>query len=235
MKFAVAGASLRSDDELGLIKNGFKTIKIPSCDTISGSVSTHADTVLFFLRDRLFMPRDYFEANRAVLEEILELASLKPMLTVSLPRSPYPNDVPLCALNVGDRAVIGSRRHLAPEIISFCEENGIPIHNTRQGYAKCTAAYMGGIISADPSTLLAAERCMIDSLRISPGSVLLDGYDYGFIGGASGFDGRSLYFCGDVDLHPDGSAIRSFCDDHGIGCVSLSPLPLHDVGGIFFF
>ena len=73
------------------------------------------------------------------------------------------------------------------------------------------------------------------SIGISPGSVLLDGYDYGFIGGASGFDGRSLYFCGDVDLHPDGCAIRSFCDDHGIGCVSLSPLPLHDVGGIFFF
>ena len=180
------------------------------------------------------MTRDYFESNREIMENILEIASLKPVLTETLPRSPYPFDVPLCALNIGDDAVIGCRRHLAHEIVSYCEENSIPIYSSRQGYTKCTAAFMGGIISADPSTICAAELGNLDSLRIASGSVILDGYDYGFIGGASGFDGCSLYFCGDVDLHPDGKNIRAFCSKHGVGCVSLSPLPLHDVGSIFF-
>lgn len=234
MKFAITGSSLRSDDELGLIKNGFETIKIPPCESIVGAVSTHADAVLFFLRDRLFLPKAYYEKNSEIIERILSVGSLTPVLTESLPHSPYPHDVPLCALNLSSDAVIANRRHLAPEIVKYCDENAIPIYNTKQGYAKCTAAYMGGIISADRSTLAAAESGGFASLKISEGHVLLDGYDYGFIGGASGFDGNDLYFCGDLDSHPDGSRVREFCGNMGIACVSLSSLPLHDVGSIFF-
>lgn len=234
MKFAIVGGSIRPDDELGLINRGFETIKIPPCRTISGAVSTHADTVLFFLRDRLFLPREYYEENREVIDRILVIGAYTPVLTESLPRSPYPYDVPLCAINLSDNAVIACRRHLAPEVIGYCEENSIPIYNTNQGYAKCTAAHVGGIISADRSTLSAARGNGIPTLEISQGNVLLDGYDYGFIGGASGFDGKNIYFCGDVDLHPDGVRIRKFCASLGVGCISLSSLPLHDVGSIFF-
>lgn len=234
MKFAIVGGSIRPDDELGLIKRGFVTIKIPPCRTISGAVSTHADTVLFFLRDRLFLPREYYEENREIIDRISGIGSFTPFLTKSLPRSPYPYDVPLCAIDLSGAAVIASRRHLAPEVIRYCEENSIPIYNTNQGYAKCTAAYLGGIISADRSTLSAAKCNGIPALEISEGHVLLDGYDYGFIGGASGFDGKNIYFCGDVDLHPDGARIREFCASLGVGCISLSSLPLHDVGSIFF-
>ena len=234
MKFAITGNSLRPEDELGLAKNGFKTIKIPPCKTIDGIVSTHADTVLFFLRDRLFLPRAYYEENRAVIDRILDVGNLVPIFTESLPRSPYPYDVPLCALNASGNAIIACKKHLAPEIAVYCEENGIPLCNTRHGYAKCTSAYVGGIISADRSTLSAADKNGIPSLEISAGHVLLDGYDYGFIGGASGFDGKNLYFCGDLNLHPDGARIREFCALLGVGCVSLSSLPLYDIGSIFF-
>ena len=234
MKFAITGPSLRYDDELGLIRNGFETIKIPHCEAISGSVSTHADTVLLFLRDRLFLPKAYYENNREIIDRILHVGSLTPVFTESIPRSPYPYDVPLCAINLNDGALIACRRHLAPEVVSYCEENAIPIYNTRQGYAKCTAAYMGGLISADRSTLSAAKSNGIPQLEISQGHVLLDGYDYGFIGGASGFDGKSLYFCGDLSLHPDGERIMKFCTELGISCVSLSSLPLYDIGSIFF-
>lgn len=226
--------SLRHDDELGLIRNGFQTVKIPPCKAVSGAVSTHADLLLFFLRDKLFLPKDYYTCNSVLIDEILRAGGLSPVLTRDIPRSPYPHEVPLCALNISDAAVIASKKHIAPEIVRYCEDSSIPILNTNQGYAKCTAAYMGGIISADRSTLSAAKANNIPCLEISQGNVLLDGYPYGFIGGASGFDGQNIYFCGNVDLHPDGHIIKAFCDGNGIGCISLSDLPLYDIGSIFF-
>jgi len=56
----------------------------------------------------------------------------------------------------------------------------------------------------------------------------------GFIGGASGNDGANTYFCGNIDLHPDGEAIKSFCKAHGRPAVSLGANQLYDVGTIFF-
>ena len=62
----------------------------------------------------------------------------------------------------------------------------------------------------------------------------LDGYDTGFIGGASGADDDAVYFCGDVSHHPDADAIKAFCQKHGKECVSLSDEELTDVGTLFF-
>ena len=116
MKLAITGASLRNEDERGLLENGFEVLKIPPCDAILGSVGTHADTVLFLLRDRLFLPRDYYNENSAIVSRILKKGGFVPVLTSSLPRSPYPFEIPLCALNAGDEAVIANEKHLAPEI-----------------------------------------------------------------------------------------------------------------------
>ena len=63
---------------------------------------------------------------------------------------------------------------------------------------------------------MAAEKKGIDVLAVSPAGVRLDGYNCGFIGGATGADKENVYFCGNVDLHPDGERIKAFCEKHGI-------------------
>ena len=92
------------------------------------------------------------------------------------------------------------------------------------------------MITADQSVLRALRNTEIDVLPIGQGSVALAGADYGFIGGASGYDpaNHTLYFCGDICAHPDHDRIRDFCDDHGIRIVSLGNGNLTDIGGILF-
>ena len=83
----------------------------------------------------------------------------------------------------------------------------------------------------------AAKACGTEVLQIALGHVTLPGYDTGFIGGAASFapyhSTDEILFCGSLDLHPDGDAIRAFCHRHGLRAVSLSPDRLYDLGTVF--
>jgi hypothetical protein len=74
----------------------------------------------------------------------------------------------------------------------------------------------------------------LEKIELPEGVIELDGYGYGFIGGACAMFDNTLYFCGNIELHPDFEAIRDFCEAHGVALCSLSDGKLYDVGGILF-
>ena len=59
-------------------------------------------------------------------------------------------------------------------------------------------------------------------------------YEYGFIGGSGGVDGKSVFFLGDIMTHPDGERITEFIENLGMKVVSLGEGELQDMGGIMF-
>ncbi len=65
-------------------------------------------------------------------------------------------------------------------------KNGIEIVDVKQGYTRCSTAVIGknSAITADSTIYNALTKNGIDVLKIDSGSVRLDGYGYGFIGGA---------------------------------------------------
>jgi len=232
---AIVGESEKNDTLLGLSDFGYRVFILARNERLEQAVSSHADLSLFIIKNTVFVPRGYYTENKALIDEICAFSSLSLKLTETEPRSPYPHDVPFCALNVGDSYVIANKKALAPEIASFCDENNIPIIHTAQGYAKCTSlCFNGAVISADPSALKAAQSISLKVLKISQGEIELPGYAYGFIGGCCGFDGEKIYFCGDISSHPDGNAITEFIRQAGAIPVSLGSHPLYDVGSIFF-
>ena len=69
-------------------------------------------------------------------------------------------------------------------------------------------------------------------LKISKGSVYLPGFDYGFIGGASGkIADDEIIFNGDISKHPDYKNIMSFLCKHNVKAVSFKD-KLEDIGSI---
>ena len=102
----------------------------------------------------------------------------------------------------------------------------------------CTAdMYKNALITADSSIATAAGRFGIEVLQIAQGAIRLVGYDYGFIGGCASFSPYkttdTIFFCGDVSLHPNAESIRDFCIRHGYRTHSLGKDPLTDVGTLF--
>ena len=149
----------------------------------------------------------------------------------------YPHNVVLNAALVG-KNLICRVDSLDEQVKEYCAKHGYQLINVNQGYAKCSCAIVSdnAVITADHGIYNSLRDTRIEVLMIEQGRVGLQGADYGFIGGASGYDKarKTLYFCGDIATHPYCERIRNFCEKHGTKIVSLSDGELTDIGGIVF-
>ena len=142
----------------------------------------------------------------------------------------YPADVMLCICATGRYTIYDPRTAWAAAAAAC---GGIPVH-VRQGYTRCAACVVDdhSIITADASVSSASKKAGLDVLDIAPGHITLDGYDTGFIGGASFLlDDDRIAFTGTLDAHPDRGRITVFLAQHGKTPVFLTAEPIFDIGG----
>ena len=113
--------------------------------------------------------------------------------------------------------------------------SGKRIINVNQGYTKCSVCAVSdkAFITDDKSIYQALKSADYDVLEVEKGSVALDGYDYGFIGGAcTMIDDGTVAFFGDIKTHPNFRKIERFCIIHNVKIINLAEnKPLTDVGG----
>ena len=148
--------------------------------------------------------------------------------------SHYPYDVSLNQA-VLDKTIIGRKDSCAQSILKYAEINKYNYTSIKQGYAKCSTLILGktAIISADHGIISIANKLGFNTLLIENGSkeIKLDGYEYGFIGGASTVFENTVYFFGNIDLHSQGKKITQFCNENGFNVISLEKEMLCDIGG----
>ncbi len=214
---------------------GFEPILMPPAEYLADSVASHTDMLLFIGFGRLFCHAIYYKKNKELIDRIVSLSGLELMLSNEKTGEKYPFDVLFNACLLGKR-LICNKKTVSKLILDAACEHGCEIIDVPQGYAKCSICPVGEntIITADKAIAETCKVSGIDVLHISEGHISLPPYDYGFIGGASGLCNNTVYFCGSLDLHPDGERIKKFCTENGAKFVSLSNERLQDVGTIFF-
>jgi hypothetical protein len=111
---------------------------------------------------------------------------------------------------------------------------GMIFVDVKQGYAKCSTVVVDedSVITYDRGIVRRCTAAGMNVLQVSPGHVVLKGYGCGFIGGASGRIGNTVFFNGDLPAHPDFRAIRDFIEERGISVKWFSDWPLTDIGTI---
>ena len=145
----------------------------------------------------------------------------------------YPNDAQLNLCAVGNQ-LLCNRQTAAQEIVRyFTIDCGASVIYVKQGYTRCSICPAGerSIITADRGIAAAAKNAGMDVLLISPGHIVLDGFDTGFIGGASFCIAKDkIAFTGTLDRHPDKERIIRFLADRSIEPVFLTDRPIFDIG-----
>lgn len=214
---------------------GFETVQLPPDPSLPEPVNGHADLLVFILDQYLITRRSYYGIAKKEIDLICETAILNLSLSDEKSGTKYPEDCGLCAAVSGDK-IIYRKASADGEILRLAEDLGYKLLNVPQGYSKCSCAILadGAIITADRGIAKVTQNAEIDTLIITPGQVVLPGYNLGFIGGATGLCGNTLYFCGDLKTHPDFERIRDFAEAHGCETVSLSDEKLYDVGSLMF-
>jgi hypothetical protein len=117
-------------------------------------------------------------------------------------------------------------------VLEYAQANQLNVINVNQGYTKCSICVVNenAIITDDESIFAAAGNFFNDTLFVSKGSIRLNGYDYGFIGGASAVYKDNVFFFGDLKMHSQGNEISEFCKLNGFFPISLGKEKLCDVG-----
>ncbi len=223
MKTVITDLRINAECERSLFAFGYELIKLPPSKYLQKPVASHPDMLVFVDGDRLITHKKYYVEAKEAVDEIISKCGLSLVLSNEEWRADYPHDVLFNAAKVGGKLIC--REKSTSTLI-----RGERV-NVKQGYAKCSACIVGdGIITADRSI----ARAWDDTLLLDTSCVLLDGYDEGFIGGASGDDGEHIFFCGDITKHPQYKEIEAFCRAHGRKPVSLSKAPLYDYGSLIF-
>ena len=205
-------------DVLSITEN--KSIDIP--------VSTHADMAAIHLGGNKII----VDKLQQSLREALEKDGFEIFETSSPIAGRYPDDIRLNFALAGD-FVIGNVRY-ADKILTSLLTDKIQV-NVRQGYCKCSTLIVDekSIITDDESIFSETLKNGFDVLLISKGDIALDGYDYGFIGGASGkISDDTVVFFGDITKHRDYDKINSFLSEHGCKFICSDNKHLRDIGGI---
>ncbi len=202
---------------------------IPSLklEALAQPICSHPDMTLVQVGNTYVAEKTAYEAYKEMLREEDILCGDTVLGTN------YPEDIAYNVL-ISGRFVFAKENSMDSKLKQLLLQREYEIINVQQGYTKCSAAvFCNSLITADPSIADAASACGISVCSVQQGDVKLPGYDYGFIGGASGFIDGTLFFFGDVTKHSDFEKIKAFTDMHHTPIEWIPDYPLTDVGTIF--
>lgn len=142
----------------------------------------------------------------------------------------YPGNVKYNAACTG-KYFIHNLKYTDEKLLSLAKKKSMVLVDVKQGFTKCN------VLIVDDNSIITSDKGIEkafpgDVLLISSGNILLAGYDYGFIGGASGRVGKEIVFNGDLSKHPDFNLIVAFIKKRGLKPVWFNGYILNDIGSI---
>ncbi len=218
-----AGESIKKLNEIGI-----ESIIISDSQDLPVPVKSHADLQILHIGDNtIFCQNEHLFSGESeqkfLFKKIKENAG-----------SAYPDDVRLNCAILGNK-IICNEKTISKDILEYAYNNDYIIINVNQGYSKCSVCILNEntIITDDESIYRAAGKFLNDAELISKDSIVLKGYDYGFIGGCCGkIDKNKIAFNGRLESHKDYNKIIDILQRNNIECIELCNSPLTDIGGI---
>ena len=203
-----------------------RLIEIKNNPNLPTPLAGHAEIQIFHAGSGTFVCDEMQEQ----LFKVLKFAKASD-LTIG---STYPDDCKLNFAVIGER-VFGKQSCMDPTLQKICDQRGWKRIHVNQGYARCSTCILSfdNFITDDPSMHRTGIIERMDSLLIRKGDVKLDGFDYGFIGGASAkISNDEVLFFGDIRQHRDFDQIHAFLTRHHYTYEYFPDFPLTDIGGI---
>lgn len=209
-------------------KFAIKVVNVTENPLLDPPISKHADILANYVGKSTF----FVDKNQVELCNSIEDSSGKSIFIENI-KTPYPNDCLLNFADIGDY-IICNKSILIEKIVNYLPKK--EIIDVKQGYSKCSVCICkrNTVITDDISIYNALSQYdNVKSLLVEKGSVRINKYDYGFIGGCCGLiDKDLLLFNGDLSTHTDFDKIRNFLYDISVKYVDIKGKPLTDIGSI---
>lgn len=209
-------------------KLAIKVVSVAENKFLDAPISKHADILANYVGKSIFL----VDENQVELCSFIKNNDGKSVVIENI-KSPYPNDCLLNFADIGDY-IICNKSILSEQIVKYLPQK--EIIDVKQGYSKCSVCIckQNTVITDDISIYNALlQYDNINSLLVEKGSVSINKYNYGFIGGCCGLIGKDLLlFNGDLSTHTDFDKIEKFLYDNNVKYIDIKGKPLTDIGSI---
>lgn len=222
-----------TDEEKKILESlDFSIIEIPPCNNLYKSIDGHVDIQLNILDKKLKkviiqknMPESFKDKLKNFNINFIESQN-------SLDYG-YPKNIFLNALVLKDYFIHNLK--YTDEILLSTQSHKKLI-SVNQGYTKCSCLPISdkAIITNDIGIYNSLNPQGFDILFLPPGDIILEGLDYGFIGGTGGLINENLIaFFGNLDSYIYGDKVKCFLKKYGVKPIYLKDGKLHDRGSLF--
>lgn len=145
----------------------------------------------------------------------------------------YPSSARYNAASAGN-TFIHNMKISDPVILEY--STGMKRIHVAQGYTRCSLIPLSSreFVTSDAGIHKALISVGLSSLLVDASSVILPGFNHGFIGGCCGIIDKTVYFTGKLNTLKEGSDVKDFILQAGYEIVELGSGPLFDCGSIFF-
>jgi hypothetical protein len=118
----------------------------------------------------------------------------------------------------------------------LCQNEKKQFVHVNQAYTRCNLLSLsdGSFITSDKGIEKALSEKNIEVHYFSSEDVLLDGQEYGFIGGTMGVYHNKIFIIGSLAYYHEGDRLRNILSSKNMEIIELYNGPLIDGGGVFF-
>ena len=226
--FAVLGEKYRKYIENGLIHAGINPIWLPDNPSVDPRISGHADISVLRVGEKCLLAAPYLE-NCTEFNEIMSESGISLLFSEQQGRG-YPQEAGLNLCICGKHLICNPG---TADPLALCLLQNYKMIPVKQGYSRCSVCPVRdkAVITADCGIADALRKRDFDVLEIHAGYIRLEGFEYGFIGGASFRLGEGLIaFTGHFEEHPDADSIKAFLQKHETAPLYLTDEPIFDIG-----
>ncbi len=206
-------------------------ILVPRDERFDPRIACHPDLILSIIDGNLLIDA---KAPSSLFQQ-LEKYQIPYILSHCELSATYPKDIAYNAVITKDY-LIHNLEHTNPIILQHCNNTKKDSISVKQGYTKCSTVVVNdnSLITSDGGIF---RNCKNDLnvLAITEGHVLLEGFETGFLGGASGLIDDTVVFHGDLSRHPDFVIIKEFIERSGKQVHYFEGFVLTDIGSIFVY
>lgn len=227
MEKVIIASRLSEEAKAKLKAQNVKILDFGENTSLNSKIAFHADMSFLVLDSKNILIANEMQYKKSILSDLgLNVFTLNHRLG-----NIYPMDSPLNCV-ILEHYIICNIDTVSPFVLQYFKDSKTII-NVRQGYTKCSCVIVSNnAIITEDAGIYNACKGKVDVLLVSKGHVHLTGYDYGFLGGASGKIGNIIAFNGDISLHPDFDKIKDFLAKYNKKALSLCSEELYDIGSI---
>ena len=206
-------------------------LEIPKCNNLYKAIDGHVDIQLNIIDKKSKKVIIHKDISKIVKEK-LDIFNINYIESSKSLNYSYPENIFLNAL-ILENHFIHNLKYTDENLLSTQSHKNLI--NVKQGYTKCSCLPVNdkAFITNDTGIYNTLKNHGFDILLLPPGDIILEGLDYGFIGGVGGLINKDLMaFYGNLDLYLYGDKVKSFLKKYGITPIYLMNEKLHDRGSL---